>query len=122
MDFQNSYEAAWMGCPLRYFGAGVPDTEPILSDCKDRLYDLAPPDPLRGGLLARAMDFFDYMHERCPEMKMFYDRFQILHQDLQSFWGIGPHRSISVCIGRPRICPFDKSLQTTNPPSEAPRR
>ena len=69
VDFQNSYEAGWIGCPLRYFGHGVPDTEPILQDCKERLYDLEPPDPLRGNLLGRAMEFFEYMQEKCPTME-----------------------------------------------------
>jgi hypothetical protein len=67
VDFQNSYEAGWMGCPLRFFGNGVPDTEEILKERKEKLYDLAPPDPLRGNLLGRAMEFLDYMHEKCPK-------------------------------------------------------
>jgi len=68
VDFQNSYEAGWMGCPLRYSGNGVPDTVEILKDNKMRLYELKPPDPLRGNLLGRAMEFFEYMHEQCPKM------------------------------------------------------
>jgi len=69
VDFQNSWEQGWMGCPLRYFGGGVPDTEPILRERKERLYELEPPDPLRGNLLGRAMEFFEYMHDRCPQME-----------------------------------------------------
>ena len=70
VDFQNSYEAAWMGCPLRYLGKdAVPDTEPVLQSRRELLYEMTPPDPLRGGLLARAMDFFDYMQEKCPRME-----------------------------------------------------
>ncbi|HOL66375.1 MAG TPA: uroporphyrinogen decarboxylase family protein [bacterium] len=69
VDFQNSYEAGWMGCPLRFFGNQVPDTEPILSENKEKLYDLEPPDPLKGNLLGRAMEFFEYMQERCPKME-----------------------------------------------------
>ena len=69
IDFQNSYEAGWIGCPLRYLGEIVPDTEPILREDKKLLYDLEPPDPLRGNLLGRAMEFFDHMHAKCPEME-----------------------------------------------------
>ena len=69
IDFQNSYEAGWFGCPLRYFGNNVPDTVEILKEDKNRLYEIEPPDPLRGNLLARAMEFFDYMQEQCPKME-----------------------------------------------------
>jgi len=69
VDLQNSYEAGWFGCPLRCFGLDVPDTEEILKERKERLFDLEPPDPLRGGLLGRAMEFFDYMHQAGPRME-----------------------------------------------------
>jgi len=69
VDFQNSYDAGWMGCPLRFFGEQVPDTEPILAEKKEKLYQLQVPDPLTGNLLGRAMEFFDYMHHHCPGME-----------------------------------------------------
>ncbi|MFA5043947.1 MAG: uroporphyrinogen decarboxylase family protein [Kiritimatiellia bacterium] len=69
VDFQNSWEAGWLGCPLHYFGNGVPDTSEILQDDKSKLYQLKAPDALRGGLLGRAMEFFDYMQAKCPQME-----------------------------------------------------
>lgn len=69
IDFQNSYEAMWFGCPLRYFGNGVPDTVEILKEEKHKLYEMKPPDPLRGNLLGRAMEFFEYMQDKCPKME-----------------------------------------------------
>jgi len=69
IDFQNSYEAGWMGCPLHYFGNDVPDTSEILKEDKSKLYQLTEPDALHGGLLGRAMEFFDYMHAKCPKME-----------------------------------------------------
>ena len=69
IDFQNSYEAGWFGCPLRYFGNGVPDTIPILQRDKNKLYAMESPDPLRGNLLSRAMEFFEYMEDKCPKME-----------------------------------------------------
>jgi len=69
VDLQNSYEAGWMGCPLHYLDESLPDTVPILGERKEHLHDLAPPDPLRGNLLGRAMEFFDYMQEHCPGME-----------------------------------------------------
>jgi hypothetical protein len=69
IDFQNSYDAGWMGCPLVYNGNDNPDTVEILKEDKRKLYTLKPPDPLRGGLLGRAMEFFEYMHAQCPKLE-----------------------------------------------------
>ena len=69
VNFQNSYEAGWFGCPLRYLDNTVPDVTPILQADKNKLYELEAPDPLRGGLLARAMEFFDFFHERCSDIE-----------------------------------------------------
>lgn len=67
MDFQNSYEAGWFGCPLFFRDNQVPDTLPILQEDKYRLYEMECPDPLHGGSLGRAIEFFEYMHEVCPQ-------------------------------------------------------
>lgn len=69
IDFQNCYDAGWFGCPLVYSGNGVPDTKPILQENKGKLYDMEQPDPLRGNLLGRAMEFFEYMRNKCPKME-----------------------------------------------------
>lgn len=69
VDFQNSYEAGWMGCPLHFFGNDVPDSIEILKEDKSKLYQLKDPDALHGGLLGRAMEFFDYMQTHCPRME-----------------------------------------------------
>jgi hypothetical protein len=69
VDFQNSYEAGWFGCILVYPDGAVPDALPMLQERKERLYELEPPDPLRGNLYARVMDFFEFMQDRCPSME-----------------------------------------------------
>jgi uroporphyrinogen-III decarboxylase len=69
VDFQNSYDAGWFGCPLHYDGNAVPDTVEILKENKYKLYDMECPDPLRGGLMGRAVEFFEYMHERCRDLE-----------------------------------------------------
>jgi hypothetical protein len=69
VDFQNSYDAGWFGCPLHYDGNAVPDTIEILKENKHRLYDMECPDPLHGGLMGRAVEFFEYMHERCRHLE-----------------------------------------------------
>ena len=69
VDFQNSYEAGWFGCPLTYDGP-VPDTLEILAgDNKMKLYELEPPDPVRGNLLGRAVEFLEYMHDNCKSLE-----------------------------------------------------
>jgi hypothetical protein len=69
VDFQNSYDAGWFGCPLRFDGNAVPDTVEILKEDKYRLREMACPDPLRGGLMGRAVEFYEYMHERCRDLE-----------------------------------------------------
>lgn len=60
-DFQNCYEAAWLGCPLRFHRRQVPDTSPILGDDdKRKLFDRGIPDPFRDGLMARVWEFRDW--------------------------------------------------------------
>ena len=40
LDFQNSYDRGWFGCPFRYFGdEDVPDTEEILKENSKQLYE-----------------------------------------------------------------------------------
>ena len=69
VDFQNSWEQGWFGCPIKLQKGKVPDTTEILKERKEALYDLDPPDPLRGNLAGRAMEFYDYMHDRCPHIE-----------------------------------------------------
>ena len=69
VDLQNSYDAGWFGAALHYDGNVVPDTIEILKEDKQRLYDMEPPDPLYGGLMGRAVAFYEYMHERCRALE-----------------------------------------------------
>ncbi len=69
VDFQNSYDAGWFGCPMHYDGNAVPDTIEILKEDKQHLYGMDCPDPLRGGLLGKAVEFYEYMHERCRNLE-----------------------------------------------------
>jgi hypothetical protein len=69
VDFQNSFEAAWIGCPLIYWDWRVPDTVEYLKNEPGLLYDL--PDPLdyRHGIMARVIEFYDYMRDRCKNLE-----------------------------------------------------
>jgi uroporphyrinogen-III decarboxylase len=63
-DLQNTYEAAWLGCRMEYREGEVPDTWPLLKEDKGRLASLSIPDPLRGGIMGRAMEYYQYFEER----------------------------------------------------------
>ena len=39
VDFQNYYEAGWLGCGLHYFDGQVPDTLPDFSDIPERVME-----------------------------------------------------------------------------------
>ncbi len=70
IDFQNNYEEGWFGCKLIYPGDFVPpDTEPIFKENKYKLYEIEPPDPLKENLLGRALEFFEYINERCRNIE-----------------------------------------------------
>ena len=61
VDFQNSYDAAWMGCPICYFEGSLPDTLPILSEHKEALYDMPEWVDDEKGLMPRAKEFYEQM-------------------------------------------------------------
>ena len=62
-DFQNVYEAAWLGCKIEYPEGEVPATRPRLKN-KSELASMNLPHPLKDGLQARAVEFFQYLEER----------------------------------------------------------
>lgn len=64
VDLQNTYEAAWFGCPWRFHENQVVDTEPILrDDNKHMLFDRGLPDPFKDGSMAKNMDYYERMKE-----------------------------------------------------------
>jgi len=69
VNFQNSYDQGFFGCPIKYMGDHLPDTEEILKENKGKLYKLKPPNPLKGNLLGRVVEFYEYMQEKCPQME-----------------------------------------------------
>lgn len=65
VDFQNSLDAAWMGCPMFYLDGAVPDTAPILARTKEALYDLPQWIDDNGGMMSRAVEFYEGMLDAC---------------------------------------------------------
>jgi hypothetical protein len=68
VDYQNTYEAAWLGCPIRFHDGQVPDTLPILADDNKRmLLDQGIPDPFEAPAMKRAWEIHEYMKRREEE-------------------------------------------------------
>ena len=60
IDFENSYDAMWFGCPVHFRKGQVPDTTPILTDDNKRmLFDRGLPDPFAGEWAERALHFLE---------------------------------------------------------------
>ena len=65
VDFQNTYEASWFGCPVMFRENQVPDTEPILTDdTKRMLFDRGIPDPFKDGSMAKNLEYYERMVEK----------------------------------------------------------
>lgn len=68
VDFQNVYEAAWLGCELRFYFDQVPDTVPMLHDDNKRMhFDRGIPDPFTSGLMQRNWEFYDHFKRKQAE-------------------------------------------------------
>jgi uroporphyrinogen-III decarboxylase len=62
-DFQNTYEAAWLGCEVLFSGDQVPATHPGFVECPEKVMEGGVPDPF-SGTLARGLEFFERYRER----------------------------------------------------------
>jgi hypothetical protein len=75
VDFQNVYEAAWLGCDLRFYPDQVPDTVPMLHDDNKRmLFDKGLPDPFKAGLMERNWEFYEYFKRKQADGWSMFDR------------------------------------------------
>lgn len=94
VDFQNTYEAAWFGCELRFYPDQVPDTVPILHDDNKRmLFDKGIPDPFTGGLMKRNWEFYEHFRRKQEE------GFEMLGKPIVSVMpcGLGTDGPMTVC-------------------------
>jgi uroporphyrinogen-III decarboxylase len=64
VNYQNCDEAAWFGCPFYYPQDDMPFVHPILSGDRRKLYDQEPPVPLKGGIMTRAMEHYQYLEDK----------------------------------------------------------
>lgn len=63
-DFQNYYEAAWLGSRVEYRPGQVPDAGPILNDDNKRmLMDRGVPDPLNEGVMGQHWRFYEHFQK-----------------------------------------------------------
>lgn len=68
VDLQNTYEARWFGCPVRYYEGQVADTEPILTDERKRmLFDSGIPDPFNGGVMAMVFEYRERIQKKLED-------------------------------------------------------
>jgi Uroporphyrinogen decarboxylase (URO-D) len=70
LDFQNSYDQAWFGCPFCFFDDNdVPDTHEILKGNPKEIYDWQDADPFwgRGDFMKNAADMMDKIKEICAK-------------------------------------------------------
>jgi len=77
LDFQNSYDQAWFGCPFRFFGpTDVPDTDAILRENPQSLYDWDDPNPFwgRGDFMERAVEMYYQIKKMCDAGLEFHGR------------------------------------------------
>ncbi len=65
-DFQNYYEAAWLGCAIHYFDGQVPDTLPDFADAPERVMEKGVPDPF-GGLMAQVLEYYQHFCQRAAK-------------------------------------------------------
>jgi hypothetical protein len=69
IDFQNSWEATWFGCPLIYWDWRVPDSIEILKENGELLYDMPETLDYKNGIISRIIEFYDYMCDKCKNME-----------------------------------------------------
>jgi len=76
VDFQNSYEALWFGCQIRYIEGNPPDTIPLLADDdrKRMVFDRGMPDPFAGEWMERNWGHYEYFKQREQEGFEFHGR------------------------------------------------
>ena len=63
-DFQNSYEAGYLGCKMVYPEHDVPWARPTLTEDKGALSRLKIPDPLRGNLMSSITDYYELFRDK----------------------------------------------------------
>jgi uroporphyrinogen-III decarboxylase len=66
VDFENYYEAAWMGCPVYYPPGQVPDTRPAYADFPERVMENDLSDPF-GGFMGKVLEYYERFVERAKE-------------------------------------------------------
>lgn len=76
IHFQNVYEAAWLGCEIKFHEDQVPDVIPLLSEDsqKHMLFEMGIPDPFTGGLMKRNWEFYEFMKRKQEEGFTFFGK------------------------------------------------
>lgn len=65
VDMQRYFDAGFFGAKVKYRPGQIPDTQPFLTgDNKNLLFEKGLPNPLTGGIFAKALQFYDVMAGR----------------------------------------------------------
>jgi hypothetical protein len=68
VDMQRYFDAGFFGAQVLYLAGQAPDTRPVLAgDKKHQLFDQGLPDPLTGGVFAKAHRFHEVMARRISQ-------------------------------------------------------
>ena len=69
LEVFNTYEAAYFGAPLHYYGDQVPDTVPYLADDnRDAVFDVDIERPLENPFISHWLSFWSEMEKVCEDM------------------------------------------------------
>ncbi len=103
VDFQNYYEAAWLGCPIEYVDGQVPDTTPAYADDarKREIFDLRPTP--WSGIMALNLEYYQHMLRRQNEGFEYRGR-PIRSVSLNALGTDGPFTVASNVRGATEIC------------------
>ncbi|MBX7259943.1 MAG: hypothetical protein K1Y02_26550, partial [Candidatus Hydrogenedentes bacterium] len=75
VDFENTYDAAWLGCPVHFRDGQIPDTTPFLTDdTKTLLFDRGLPEPFAGEWPERFLAFAGHWDKKRREGWTWLDR------------------------------------------------
>lgn len=100
VDFQNVYEAGWLGCEIEYPEDDVPWSKPILNENKAKLNSLKIPQA-HDNLMGKMIDCYDFFKEKSENM-LFEGR--KIKTPRLPVWTMGPFSLATDLRGATELC------------------
>lgn len=102
VDFENYYEAGWLGAPVEFPKDNVPFAMPFLKDDNKRmLFDKGVPDPF-SGLMGECLRFYERFQERAKDFQM--DGVGVAHISASGLYADGPFTVACGIRGAENFC------------------